>query len=229
MIGDILQPTHLLLILVVALVVLGPKRLPEVGRAVGRSIHDFKGAVNGEHHDETEQVLGEAATPAQRAGRQRRLTRQLQPRAMPVQWGILSTARINDKFLAGCAQSDAATSARSPAATPSARVRTPTSTGSSARTAATRRCSPTRRSRRSTSRCPNSMHLEWTERALRAGQARALREAAQPRSGRGGRRPSTSPSASGLLLMEAFMYRHNPQTQRLSGARRRRARSGGCG
>ena len=52
MIGDILQPTHLLLILIVALVVLGPKRLPEVGRAVGRSIHDFKGAVNGEHHDE---------------------------------------------------------------------------------------------------------------------------------------------------------------------------------
>ena len=47
MIGDILQPTHLLLILLVALVVLGPKRLPEVGRAVGRSIHDFKGAING--------------------------------------------------------------------------------------------------------------------------------------------------------------------------------------
>jgi sec-independent protein translocase protein TatA len=65
MIGDILQPTHLLLILVVALVVLGPKRLPEVGRAVGRSIHDFKGAINGEHHDEPEQVIStEAAKPA---------------------------------------------------------------------------------------------------------------------------------------------------------------------
>jgi sec-independent protein translocase protein TatA len=56
MIGDILQPTHLLLILVVALLVLGPKRLPEVGRAVGRSLHDFKGAVNGEHHEEPEAV-----------------------------------------------------------------------------------------------------------------------------------------------------------------------------
>ncbi len=64
MIGDILQPTHLLLILVVALVVLGPKRLPEVGRAVGRSIHDFKGAINGEHHDEPDQVMSaEAAEP----------------------------------------------------------------------------------------------------------------------------------------------------------------------
>ncbi|MGA2011087.1 MAG: twin-arginine translocase TatA/TatE family subunit [Solirubrobacteraceae bacterium] len=48
MVSDILQPTHLLLILVVALLVLGPKRLPEVGRAVGRSIHDFRGAINGE-------------------------------------------------------------------------------------------------------------------------------------------------------------------------------------
>lgn len=64
MIGDIVQPTHLLLILLVALVVLGPKRLPEVGRAVGRSIHDFKGAVNGERRDETEPALGEVATPA---------------------------------------------------------------------------------------------------------------------------------------------------------------------
>jgi sec-independent protein translocase protein TatA len=64
MIGDILQPTHLLLILIVALVVLGPKRLPEVGRAVGRSIHDFKGAVNGEHREETAPVLNEVATPA---------------------------------------------------------------------------------------------------------------------------------------------------------------------
>ena len=65
MIGDILQPTHLLLILLVALVVLGPKRLPEVGRAVGRSIHDFKGAINGERRDEREPVMGsEPGRPA---------------------------------------------------------------------------------------------------------------------------------------------------------------------
>jgi sec-independent protein translocase protein TatA len=64
MIGDILQPTHLLLILVVALVVLGPKRLPEVGRAVGRSIHDFKGAINGEHRDEPATVTTDTPQPA---------------------------------------------------------------------------------------------------------------------------------------------------------------------
>jgi sec-independent protein translocase protein TatA len=65
MVGDILQPTHLLLILVVALLVLGPKRLPEVGRAVGRGIHDFKHAINGEHSEPHEEVASaEASKPA---------------------------------------------------------------------------------------------------------------------------------------------------------------------
>jgi sec-independent protein translocase protein TatA len=52
MIGDILQPTHLLFVLVVALLVLGPKRLPEAGRALGKGIRDFRGAIGGEedHH-----------------------------------------------------------------------------------------------------------------------------------------------------------------------------------
>ena len=48
MIGDILQPTHLLFVLVVALLVLGPKRLPEAGRALGKGIRDFRTAISGE-------------------------------------------------------------------------------------------------------------------------------------------------------------------------------------
>jgi sec-independent protein translocase protein TatA len=53
MIGDILSPTHLLFVLVVALLVLGPKRLPEAGRALGRGIRDFRSAIGGEedHHN----------------------------------------------------------------------------------------------------------------------------------------------------------------------------------
>jgi sec-independent protein translocase protein TatA len=47
MFGDILQPTHLLLILLVALVVLGPKRLPEVGRSLGRGLRDFRSGLQG--------------------------------------------------------------------------------------------------------------------------------------------------------------------------------------
>lgn len=54
MVGDILQPTHLLFILVVALLVLGPKRLPEVGRTLGSGLRDFRQAINGEstNHDD---------------------------------------------------------------------------------------------------------------------------------------------------------------------------------
>ena len=49
-VDNILQPTHLLLVLVVALLVLGPKRLPEAGRALGKGIRDFRGAISGEEH-----------------------------------------------------------------------------------------------------------------------------------------------------------------------------------
>ena len=62
MIGDILQPTHLLFVLVVALLVLGPKRLPEVGRSLGRGLRDFRNALSGEeHHDPTVVQAGEDA------------------------------------------------------------------------------------------------------------------------------------------------------------------------
>jgi sec-independent protein translocase protein TatA len=69
-VGDILQPTHLLLILVVALLVLGPKRLPEVGRSLGKGLRDFRHALNSidEHHEQfasppTVEAPAVAATP----------------------------------------------------------------------------------------------------------------------------------------------------------------------
>jgi sec-independent protein translocase protein TatA len=62
MIGDIFQPTHLLFILVVALLVLGPKRLPEAGRAVGSAIRDFRSAVSGEH-DQPSELPTQAPAP----------------------------------------------------------------------------------------------------------------------------------------------------------------------
>ena len=43
---DILQPMHLLLILLAVLIVLGPKRLPSASRAVGRSIREFRSATS---------------------------------------------------------------------------------------------------------------------------------------------------------------------------------------
>jgi sec-independent protein translocase protein TatA len=56
MVGDILQPTHLLFVLVVALLVLGPKRLPEVGRTLGNGIRDFRSAINGESPESRDEI-----------------------------------------------------------------------------------------------------------------------------------------------------------------------------
>jgi len=61
MVGDILQPTHLLLILVVALLVLGPKRLPEVGRSLGRGLRDFRAALSGEEHAQRQEAVSPTA------------------------------------------------------------------------------------------------------------------------------------------------------------------------
>ncbi|MGE5617383.1 MAG: twin-arginine translocase TatA/TatE family subunit [Candidatus Woesearchaeota archaeon] len=61
MVGDLLQPTHLLFVLVVALLVLGPKRLPEVGRALGRGLRDFRSAISGE--DPPERTIAPAEQP----------------------------------------------------------------------------------------------------------------------------------------------------------------------
>ena len=38
---------EIILLIVLALVLFGPKRLPEVGRAAGNAIREFKSAING--------------------------------------------------------------------------------------------------------------------------------------------------------------------------------------
>jgi sec-independent protein translocase protein TatA len=47
-------PTELIIVLVIALLVLGPKRLPEVGRSVGRGMREFKDSLSGVTQDEDE-------------------------------------------------------------------------------------------------------------------------------------------------------------------------------
>ena len=42
---------ELVLILVITLVVFGPGKLPEVGKAIGRGINEFKGAIGGENKE----------------------------------------------------------------------------------------------------------------------------------------------------------------------------------
>ena len=43
---------ELIVILVIALLVLGPKKLPEVGRSVGKGMREFKESLAGESPDE---------------------------------------------------------------------------------------------------------------------------------------------------------------------------------
>lgn len=40
--GDLLQPTHLLVIAIVLLVLFGAKRLPELGKGLGEGLKGFK-------------------------------------------------------------------------------------------------------------------------------------------------------------------------------------------
>jgi sec-independent protein translocase protein TatA len=45
-------PLELIVVLIIALVVFGPKRLPELGRSLGRGIREFRGSVSGEKDDD---------------------------------------------------------------------------------------------------------------------------------------------------------------------------------
>jgi sec-independent protein translocase protein TatA len=58
-------PGELIVVLIIALLVIGPKKLPEVGRSLGRGMREFKESISGEHDDDEDDV--EPAPPLQRA------------------------------------------------------------------------------------------------------------------------------------------------------------------
>ncbi len=60
-----LQPLHLLVILVVALLIFGPSRLPEIGRAFGKTIREFQSATKEATQGLSEELAQKpAASPA---------------------------------------------------------------------------------------------------------------------------------------------------------------------
>ncbi|HET7485182.1 MAG TPA: twin-arginine translocase TatA/TatE family subunit [Solirubrobacterales bacterium] len=67
-------PFELAIVLIIALVVFGPKRLPELGRSLGKGIREFRGSVSGESHDEPpghdEPVHPEAIEPPKSSAEQ---------------------------------------------------------------------------------------------------------------------------------------------------------------
>jgi TatA/E family protein of Tat protein translocase len=58
-----IEPWHLIVILAVVLIVLGPKRLPEVGRSLGETIREFRKSTS-ESPEATPPGTGAAPTPA---------------------------------------------------------------------------------------------------------------------------------------------------------------------
>jgi sec-independent protein translocase protein TatA len=60
---NILQPSHVIIVLVVALLILGPKRLPEAGRALGQGLKEFKSSISSDHHDDAQEQI-RAAHPS---------------------------------------------------------------------------------------------------------------------------------------------------------------------
>ncbi len=60
-------PMELIIVLVIALLVLGPKRLPEVGRSVGRGMREFKDSLSGATHDDDEDDVQALRRPAKTA------------------------------------------------------------------------------------------------------------------------------------------------------------------
>jgi sec-independent protein translocase protein TatA len=45
------QPWHIVLILLIALLLFGGKRLPEIGRSLGTGMREFKDSITGNHPD----------------------------------------------------------------------------------------------------------------------------------------------------------------------------------
>ena len=74
------SPIQIIIVLGIALLVFGPKRLPDLGRSLGNGIRDFRGALTGDGHETgtthltgpaaqtaeptTEQIIAEAAEPS---------------------------------------------------------------------------------------------------------------------------------------------------------------------
>jgi sec-independent protein translocase protein TatA len=119
MVGDILQPTHLIFVLLVALLVLGPKRLPEVGRSLGKGIRDFKGAMAGieEHTNlmspshlmapDTEVAVAAPVTPSVTVPEEEPALSGAAERAVPHRPTVAQTTMLSPVGTTGTATADA--------------------------------------------------------------------------------------------------------------------------
>jgi len=45
-------PMEIVVLLIIALIVFGPKRLPELGKSLGKGVREFRGSISGEQSSE---------------------------------------------------------------------------------------------------------------------------------------------------------------------------------
>ena len=60
------SPIQIIIVLVIALLVFGPKRLPEMGRNLGRSMREFKNSISGDSRSDVEEDADLAEEVARR-------------------------------------------------------------------------------------------------------------------------------------------------------------------
>jgi sec-independent protein translocase protein TatA len=56
-------PLEVVIILVIVLIIFGPKRLPDLGRSLGRGMREFKDSVTGKDKDELPEGAAEKPEP----------------------------------------------------------------------------------------------------------------------------------------------------------------------
>jgi len=61
-------PLEIAIVLVIALIVFGPKRLPELGRSAGRGFREFKSSVSGDRGKEADAKPAELEEAAESEG-----------------------------------------------------------------------------------------------------------------------------------------------------------------
>jgi sec-independent protein translocase protein TatA len=56
-------PMEIIVVLIIALIVFGPKKLPELGKSLGKGINEFKGSITASHDAPAEPAAVTAPAP----------------------------------------------------------------------------------------------------------------------------------------------------------------------